>query len=156
LPPLVHYERPNPKIDFESSPFVVNTTRRPWTTEAGRLWAGVSSLGVGGTNAHVVIEEAPARPASGPSRASPLLVLSARTESALEAATSRLVARLREDGAPPLADVAHTLLRGRRRFEHRRTVVAASALEAAELLAARAPRRVFSAYGRSSERPVVF
>jgi phthiocerol/phenolphthiocerol synthesis type-I polyketide synthase E len=156
LPPLVHYERPNPKIDFDSSPFVVNTTRRPWTAETPKLRAGVSSLGVGGTNAHVVIEEAPPAPASGPSRPSQLVVVSGRTETALEAATDRLVARLREDEAPALPDVAHTLLHGRRRFEHRRTVVASSCREAADLLAARDARRVFTAYGRSSERPVVF
>ncbi len=156
LPPLVHYERPNPKIDFESSPFVVNTTLRPWAADGASLRAGVSSLGVGGTNAHVVLEEAPARPSSGESRPGQLLVISARTETALEEATERLARRLREPEAPALADVAHTLLRGRRRFEHRRFVVASSAADAADALAARDPRRVFGAYARSSERPVVF
>jgi acyl transferase domain-containing protein len=156
LPPLVHFEAPNPAIDFESSPFVVNTELRPWSADGAPLRAGVSALGVGGTNAHVVVEEAPARPAPGPSRTSQLLVLSARTETALEEATERLVRRLREPDAPSLADVACTLLRGRRRFEHRRFVVAASGAEAADALAARDPRRVPSAYGRSSERPVVF
>ena len=156
LPPLVHYERPNPKIDFESSPFVVNTTLRPWVADGASLRAGVSSLGVGGTNAHVVLEEAPARPSSGESRPGQLLVVSARTETALEEATERLARRLREPEAPALADVAHTLLRGRRRFEHRRFVVASSAADAADALTARDPRRVFAAYSRSSERPVVF
>jgi acyl transferase domain-containing protein/acyl carrier protein len=156
LPPLVHYERPNPKIDFESSPFAVNTTLRPWSTEGAPLRAGVNSLGVGGTNAHVVLEEAPSRSPSGSSRPSQLLVVSARTETALEEATERLARRLREPDAPGLADAAHTLLGGRRRFEHRRFVVASSAVDAADALTARDPRRVFTTYGRSSERPVVF
>jgi acyl transferase domain-containing protein/acyl carrier protein len=156
LPPLVHYERPNPRIDFDSSPFVVNTRLRPWDTGAAPRRAGVSSLGVGGTNAHVVVEEAAPRPASGPGRPSQLLVLSARTEAALEEATARLAQRLRDADAPPLADVAWTLLGGRRRFEHRRFVVASSAAEAAEALETLDRRRVCTAYGRSSERPVVF
>ena len=156
LPPLVHFEQPNPRIDFESSPFVVNTALRPWPADGGPRRAGVSSLGVGGTNVHVVLEEAPPPTPSGPSRESQLLVLSARTEPALEEATERLALRLREPDAPALADVAHTLMAGRRRFEHRRFVVASSATEAADTLAARDPRRVPSAYGRATERPVVF
>jgi acyl transferase domain-containing protein len=156
LPPLIHFERPNPKIDFESSPFVVNTTLRPWPASGGPRRAGVSSLGVGGTNAHVVLEEAPPPAPSGPGRPCQLLVLSARTEAALDEATDRLVTRLRESETPSFADVAHTLLRGRRRFEHRRFVVASSAADAAEALSGRDPRRVPGGYSRSGERPVVF
>ena len=156
LPPLVHFERPNPKIDFESSPFVVNTALRPWPANGGPRRAGVSSLGVGGTNAHVVLEEAPPPPPSGPGRASQLVVLSGRTEAALDEATERLASRLREQDAPSLADAAFTLLRGRRRFEHRRFVVAGSSADAAAALAARDARRVVTAYGRASERPVAF
>src|SRR4030095_15268275 len=80
LPPLVHYEPAHPRIDFDSSTFGVNTALRPWKADGGPRRAGVSSLGVGGTNAHVVLEEAPAPSPSGESRAHQLLVLSARTE----------------------------------------------------------------------------
>src|SRR5262249_32544504 len=85
--------------------------------------AGVNSLGVGGTNAHVVVEEAPVRAASGPSRAAQVLVLSARTAAALEAATDRLRAHLVADPTITLADVAYTLQVGRRGLEHRRMLV---------------------------------
>src|SRR5262249_58131429 len=79
--------------------------------------------GVGGTNAHVVVEEAPVRTASGPSRAAQVLVLSARTAAALEAATDRLRAHLVANPAINLADVAFTLQVGRRVMEHRRMLV---------------------------------
>ena len=61
LPPSLHYQSPNPKIDFAATPFFVNTALRPWASPGRRL-AGVSSFGIGGTNAHAVIEEAPPPP----------------------------------------------------------------------------------------------
>jgi acyl transferase domain-containing protein/acyl carrier protein len=155
IPPLLHFERPNPKIDFEASPFVVARDLQPWTAD-GPLRAGVSSLGVGGTNAHVVLEEAPARPVSGPTRACQMLVLSARTESALDAATLGLVRHLKERPQDDLGDAAFTLLQGRRRFEHRRVVVAESAARAVSALEALDPKRVLTGYGRSQDRSVVF
>ena len=156
LPPSLHFERPNPKLDFSSSPFVVNSRLQDWTNGAGPRIAGVSALGVGGTNAHVVVQEAPARGASGGSRAAQLLVLSARSESALESATDRLASHLRDHPEQALADVAFTLLAGRKRFEHRRSLVATSAGEAAALLEAREPKRVFTSVSRATERPVAF
>src|SRR5207248_155486 len=78
LPPSLHFEQPNPEIDFASTPFYVNATLQPWAAnEATPRRAGVSSFGIGGTNAHAVLEEAPAPAASGPSRESQLLMLSA-------------------------------------------------------------------------------
>ena len=88
LPPTINFERPNPKIDFENSPFFVNTTLRPWPANGEPRRAGVSSFGFGGTNAHVILEEAPAREAPAPSRSQQVLVLSARTATALEAAAA--------------------------------------------------------------------
>ncbi|HTK86182.1 MAG TPA: polyketide synthase, partial [Nitrospiraceae bacterium] len=77
IPPSLHFTRPNPKLDLENSPFYVNTTLREWTTKPGiPRRAGISSFGTGGTNAHVVLEEAPALPPSGPSRPWQLLALS--------------------------------------------------------------------------------
>ena len=156
LPPLVHFERPNPKIDFDSSPFRVNTKLAEWTTDGAPRRAGVSSLGVGGTNAHVILEEAPSARASGPTRPVQMLVLSARTESALDAATLRLVQHLRTHTDQGLGDVAFTLLGGRRRFEHRRVVVAETGARAADALEGLDPKRVFTAHSRATERPVVF
>jgi acyl transferase domain-containing protein/acyl carrier protein len=141
LPPSLHFESPNPEIDFEHSPFFVNTTLRPWDADGRPRRAGVSSFGLGGTNAHAVLEEAPEPVASGPSRSSQLLLVSAKTPGALEKATSNLVAYLAEHPNTVLADVAHTLQSGRRHFPHRRSVVVRDAQEAVKAFAApdRAP-----------------
>ncbi len=127
LPPSLHCETPNPKIDFAASPFFVNRELRDWPAEDGEpRMAGVSSFGIGGTNAHVVLEEAPEREPSGPARKHQLLVLSAHTGTALDAAAERLAAHLEERPDPlpeELADIAFTLRRGRRELEHRRAVI---------------------------------
>ncbi|HEU4324282.1 MAG TPA: amino acid adenylation domain-containing protein [Roseiflexaceae bacterium] len=142
LPPSLHFERPNPQIDLDSSPFYVNTALRPWTPAAGPRRAGVSSFGIGGTNAHLVLEQPPAPPAQPAARPCQLLVLSARSEAALEAATDRLAAWLGRNPEADLADVASTHQRGRRAFPWRRWCRAATAAEAAQALAARDPGRV--------------
>ena len=136
IPPSLHYTRPNPQIDFASSPFFVNTTLARWTPPAGvPRRAGVSSFGIGGTNAHVVMEQAPAvAPSPAPSRPEQLLVLSARTATALDAAARRLAAHLEQNPEQALADVAWTLQQGRRGFAHRRAVVARTHAEAAQAL----------------------
>src|SRR6185436_19477323 len=88
LPPSLHFERPNPALDLPSTPFYVVDRLAPWPGDGGApRRAGVSSFGIGGTNAHVILEQAPAASPSGPSRPAQLLALSARTETALEAAT---------------------------------------------------------------------
>lgn len=157
IPPSLHFERPNPKIDFGATPFFVNTVLRPWTSPQGPRRAGVSSFGIGGTNAHLVLEEAPPRPERPPAAERPeLLVLSARSQSALEAATDRLIERLGEEAAPPLSDVAFTLQVGRRAFRHRRMVIASTTEDAVAALAARDPNRVLSAATRDERRPVAF
>ncbi|HEX5715840.1 MAG TPA: amino acid adenylation domain-containing protein, partial [Thermoanaerobaculia bacterium] len=154
LPPSLNFERPNPALNLPETPFYVVDRLTPWPDDGSPRRAAVSAFGIGGTNAHVVLEEAPARTPSGPSREAQLLVLSARTETALEAATDNLARHLGEDSH--LADVAYTLHTGRKVFRHRRTVVAASAEEAAALLAARDPKRVLTRAEETSDRPVVF
>ncbi|HEX8275798.1 MAG TPA: beta-ketoacyl synthase N-terminal-like domain-containing protein [Longimicrobiaceae bacterium] len=155
IPPTLHYSAPNPKIDFASSPFFVNTELRPWKTDGHPRRAGVSSFGIGGTNAHVVLEEAPAPEPSEPARPWHLLVLSAKTTTALEAATDRLAAHLRARPEQALADVAWTLQTGRRAWEHRRVLVARDGADAAAALEGRTPQRVVS--GSAPEpRPVAF
>ncbi|RYZ41974.1 MAG: amino acid adenylation domain-containing protein [Myxococcaceae bacterium] len=135
LPPSLHFERPNPEIDFERSPFFVNTALKPWPRGDAPRRAGVSSFGIGGTNAHVVVEEAPAASVS-PRSLRPLHVvtLSARTPSALEAMARDLAAHVEAAPGLALADVAFTRNVGRRAFEHRRAVVAADSTELAERL----------------------
>ena len=126
LPPTLHFESPNPKIDFARSPFVPNATLTAWTAD-GPLRAGVSSFGVGGTNAHVIVEEAPSREASDAAAGAQLLVLSARSPDALRASASRLADHLAAAPETNLADVAYTLAVGRKAFAHRASIVAADA-----------------------------
>ncbi len=134
LPPSLHFERPNPAIRFEESPFFVNTALRPWPVDSGPRRAAVSSFGIGGTNAHVVLEQAPARAERVAAQGPQLLPLSARSPEALRAAAATLAARLTREPVLSLGDVAHTLQRGRRLFGHRRAIVAADAGEAARAL----------------------
>ncbi|HEY4593366.1 MAG TPA: type I polyketide synthase, partial [Thermoanaerobaculia bacterium] len=156
IPPSLHFQEPNPRIDFASSPFFVNAGLRPWTSEGGPRFAGVSSFGIGGTNAHAVLESAPAAVASGDSRPFQLLVLSARSGDALEAATGNLAAHLRRHPAVPLADAAYTLQVGRRLLGHRRVLVARDAADAAAALFSRDPERLLTRPWDGSRRPVVF
>ncbi|MBW3571398.1 MAG: acyltransferase domain-containing protein [Gemmatimonadetes bacterium] len=156
VPPTVHFRAPNPKIDFTSSPFYVSNRVEPWEADGGPRRAAVSSFGIGGTNAHVVLEEAPSARPSRARRDTQLLVLSAKTPSALDAATERLAAHLREHPEQPLADVAWTLQAGRRELGFRRTLVVRAGEDAAALLAARHPERIATAAVEDGHRSVAF
>ena len=145
IPASLGYEKPNPAIDFDGSPFRVNDRLSDWPDTGGPRRAGVNSLGVGGTNAHVVLEEAPApAPAEQSDWPFQLLTLSARSRPALEAQAERLAAHLAAHPEQDLADIAWTLHRGRRAFDHRMVLVAESHEQAATLLAEADPRRVFT------------
>ncbi|MDZ8094722.1 MAG: aminotransferase class III-fold pyridoxal phosphate-dependent enzyme [Nostoc sp. DedQUE05] len=123
IPPSLNFEAPNPKIDLANSPFYVNTKLAEWSEGETLRRAGVSSFGVGGTNAHIVLEEAPQIQSSGFSRPQQLLLLSAKTSQALEAATANLQQHLQYNAEINLADVAYTLQRGRKAFNYRRSIV---------------------------------
>jgi acyl transferase domain-containing protein/NAD(P)-dependent dehydrogenase (short-subunit alcohol dehydrogenase family)/acyl carrier protein/2-polyprenyl-3-methyl-5-hydroxy-6-metoxy-1,4-benzoquinol methylase len=136
IPPSLHFQKPNPEIDFAGSPFYVNTTLRHWPAPAdgGPRRAAVSSFGIGGTNAHVVLEEAPPCRESSHSRSWQLLLLSARNPSALNTATINLADDLRQRSDSELADVAYTLQVGRRHFPYRKAVLCRSMAEAIQAL----------------------
>jgi len=137
LPASLHFHQPNPQIDFAGSPFFVCAEQRPWARQAGRpRCAGVSAFGIGGTNAHVIVQEAPAL-ADGirPSRPLQLLVLSAKSPAALDAAGLNLQAHLQQHPQQNLADVAYTLNRCRQAFRHRRRLVCIDAQDALRQLA---------------------
>ncbi|HID99343.1 MAG TPA: amino acid adenylation domain-containing protein, partial [Thiotrichaceae bacterium] len=157
LPPSLHFEHPNPQIDFANSPFYVNNTRSEWQTLNGTpRRAGVSSFGIGGTNAHLVLEEAPTPQSSSESRSWQLLVLSAKTESALETATANLATYLEHHPEKNLADVAYTLSKGRKAFSHRRLLMAQNTDEASRALHSLDPTSVLTHYQASKDQPVVF
>ena len=156
LPPSVCFTAPNPRIDFDGSPFFVNTRLSEWPANGAPRRAGVSSFGIGGTNAHAVLEEAPAPEPAGSSRPAQLLLLSARTASALDAATARLADHLERHPEIDLADVAYTLQVGRRAFRHRRTLVCRSREEAVRLLRELDPVRVWANEPTAAPGPVAF
>jgi acyl transferase domain-containing protein/thioesterase domain-containing protein/acyl carrier protein len=144
MPPSLGYEAPNPAIDFDGSPFRVNDRLTSWDGRGTPRRAGVNSLGVGGTNAHAILEEAPTRAPSEPSDwPFQILTLSARSKPALDGASKALAAHFRAHPETDLADAAWTLHAGRRQMDRRRVVVAADAEEAAALLEQGNPRRVF-------------
>lgn len=156
IPPSHHFERPNPKLELADSPFFINTNLLEWNQGSRPRRAGVSSFGIGGTNAHVVLEEAPAVAPSGDSRPARLIVLSAKTGAALEAATENLAAHLRRHPEENLADAAYTMQTGRRAFLHRRMVVCRETAEAAEALQTLDPKRVLTRVREPEEAEIVF
>src|SRR5688572_10243765 len=156
LPPSLHFKQPNPEIDFDQSPFYVNSQLSEWKSEASPRRAGVSSFSVGGVNAHVIVEEAPPKEPSGPSRELQLFTLSAKTDSALEAATDNLIAHLRQNPDQSLPDIAYTLQVGRAGFDHRRTLVCRGIDDAITALETREPGRVFDSIQKGGDKGVAF
>jgi len=156
IPPSLHFEKPNPEIDLESSPFFVNTALREWRRGQTPLRAGVSSFGIGGTNAHVIVEEAPDVKPSSPSRPKQLILLSGKTSSALESITTNLVKYLTQHPDLNLADVAYTLQTGRKTLNHRRLVVCGDPQDAATTLEALDSTRVLTSFQEPMTRDIVF
>jgi acyl transferase domain-containing protein/acyl carrier protein len=163
IPPSLHFEQPNPHIDFARSPFYVATRLLPWPAHTPRR-AGVSSFGIGGTNAHVILEEAAPRPPSTTCRRWHVLPISATSPSALSAATFNLAGRFREEAADGcdggeqawLADAGYTLSIGRRAFRHRRVLVSSRLEEALKRLESNDSNAMFTSVSDGSARPVVF
>jgi amino acid adenylation domain-containing protein len=161
IPRTIHFRQANPQLELEKTPFRVVAENTPWPRSALPRRAAVSSFGVGGTNAHLVIEEAPA-PAERPHGAQAgvfLLPLSARSPQALARRGADLASHLLDHPHTPLADVAATLMRGRVALPHRACVVAASTGDAAAMLqrplgavlALSRPRTVFLFPGQGSQ-----
>ena len=156
IPPLLHFKKANPEIDFQNSPFYVNSMLSEWKSNSYLRRAGVSSFGVGGTNAHVILEEAPDVEVSSKSRPWQLLMLSAQTSTALETATQNLANHLKHHPDLNLADVAYTLQNGRKVFNHRRMVVCKDHGDAVSTLETLDPKRVLTSSQEPVNRDVVF
>ncbi len=158
IPPSLNYEAPNPVIDFANSPFYVNATLKSWEQKDGEpRRAAVNSLGVGGTNAFVILEEAPKRaPASEHKRPSHLLTYSAKNRKSLDAYGERLAQHLQAHPELDLADVAYTLFNGREAFEHRRVLACSDREEAIALLQSKDQRRVFTHSADDDKPSMVF
>ena len=156
IPPSLHFTQPNPKIDFVTSPFYVNTNLRDWESKIVPRRAGVSSLGIGGTNAHVIVEEAPESIKSGVSRDWQLLLLSAKSQNALNAMTDNLCAYLEKHPDISLADVSYTLQLGRKPFNFRRALVCNDVADAVAQLKNDNQEQGFTAATETAFRPLVF
>lgn len=157
IPPSLHFEKPNPQIDFANSPFFVNTQLRDWQKTNGTpRRAGVSSLGMGGTNVHVILEEAPETfnrenlQTGGElsERPTHILTLSAKTEPVLQELAKRYVTYLQANPEPQLADIGFTANTGRKHFEQRLAIVATSKTQLQQQLATFSP----SCLGKSKQK----
>ncbi|MBX3622878.1 MAG: amino acid adenylation domain-containing protein [Rhizobacter sp.] len=165
IPATLHFQQPNPQIDFAATPFHVVARNTPWPRGSEPRRAAVSSFGVGGTNAHVIVEEAPVTAAShGDADADArawLLPLSASTPQAALQRAADLAGYLESHPGVPLSAVAHTLMRGRKPMAHRVAVVATDAASASAALrklktavnAWTKPRTVFLMPGQGSQHP---
>ena len=162
MPPSLHFETPNPKIDFDNSPFYVNTGTSPWNSDDGPLRAGVSSFGIGGTNAHIVLEEwnGSGSPDENrtPHRPYQLMLLSAKTQAALDRMTENMVDRLKQKQIPKLPDISYTLQLGRKPFSFRRALVCQDVSEAIESLSDPGSRKVETFFDprEEAESKIVF
>lgn len=150
IPPTLHFQAPNPKLNLPDTPFFVVDKLRPWPRQADApRRAGISSFGVGGTNAHAILEEAPETEPGSSSRPIQIVTLSARSETALQAAAANLAAHFEANPGVDVADVdfadadfadvCHTLRRGRRAFPVRRAFACRSTEEAIRRLKADEP-----------------
>lgn len=156
IPPSLNYEEPNPDLDLENSPFYVNTVLTPWPDTVLPRRAAVSSFGVGGSNAHVVLEEAPAREPGSPSRPWQMLLLSAKTENALQQASRNLGTYLQDHLEESLADIAYTLQVGRSVFNHRRAIICQDHASAVEAIEDPASTRAITLHDAWRDREVAF
>ncbi len=157
LPPSLNFEQPNPKIDFMNSPFYVNTKLSKWETEGFPLRAGVSSFGIGGTNTHIILEEAPEQePSEASKRPFQLVTLSAKTGTALEKITGNLIEFAKKNPDTNLADIAFTLQMGRRNFNHKRIIVCRDTKDLIEKLESMSPKSVLTRFQKPKEQPIVF
>jgi acyl transferase domain-containing protein/acyl-CoA synthetase (AMP-forming)/AMP-acid ligase II/acyl carrier protein/precorrin-6B methylase 2 len=140
IPASLHFERPNPSIDFDNTPFYVNTTLTNWNVPDGmpRL-AGVNSLGIGGSNAHVILEEPPVVDAVINERERPahVLALSGKTEQALWDQVDRYLTHLGEHADANAADVCFTANAGRHHFDYRIAVAGRTVAELRDALSGR-------------------
>jgi amino acid adenylation domain-containing protein len=149
IPPTINFEIPNPQIDFINSPFYVNTRLQSWQNEGYPMRAGISSFGIGGTNAHVILEEWPIAQGTGispsfPSRNFQLILLSAKTRAAQEGMTQNLGNYLKKNPDINLADVAYTLQVGRKPFQYRTMFVCSSVEEAVDIITSGEEEKIHS------------
>jgi amino acid adenylation domain-containing protein len=155
MPPTLNFTTPNPSLSLAASPFAVNAALRPWPAGLPRR-AAVNSFGMGGTNAHMILEEAPEATPTAYDRAFHVLPISARTADRLRESEQRLADHLTRHPEVDLADVAYTLAVGREAFSHRRVVIARDAADAVGTLTSRETSESWREHQRLRDVPVAF
>ena len=159
LPPSLHYQTANPGIDFKCSPFYVNRQLQAWGEANDVLRAGISSFGIGGTNAHIILEQAPARPLAARANAEPLacvLPISAQSPEALDFATQELAIHIARNPNMRLEDIAFTLQVGRGAKPHRRMVCCRTREEAVHAMTGKEGSRPATFHPLIEDRPLFF
>src|SRR5690606_2722010 len=156
IPASLHYKKPNGRFDIANSPFYVVAESRPWPRGATPRRAGINSLGVGGTNAHAIVEEAPLRPVQPREDCWRLFPFSARNAAALDGLAEKWRAFVTSPEMPDLADAAFTLRHGRREFTARRASAANAADGLNAALWGEAPSHVASGVAEKGAVEVVF
>ncbi|KMQ51460.1 multi-domain non-ribosomal peptide synthetase [Chitinispirillum alkaliphilum] len=156
IPPSINYEKPNPAISFESSPFIVNTQLTDWNGTDHPRRAGVGAMGVGGSNAYVILEEPPRLPSAEPDRKPSLFIWSAKNDSSLKSLSEKFVRFCTEKPDINSSDIAYTLQIGRNTFTHRQFYVGVGTDELAEALNATASTQVSRAVHKGEDPSVVF
>ncbi len=156
IPPSLHCDQSNPVLSLSRTPFYVNSKAESWPEDGSPRRAAVNSFGIGGTNVHVVIEQAPAREPSGDSRSDQLIVLSAKTPTALDEASRQLANHLETTPSTSLPDAAYTLAIGRRSLEYRKVVLGESRSDIIQALRGNRPNQVATAWDDGESRTLTF
>jgi acyl transferase domain-containing protein/acyl carrier protein len=159
IPPNLHYNRHNSKIDFKNSPFFVNSKNHKWKRKKYPFRAGVSSFGIGGTNAHIILQEAPDINRAndhGLEREYKIISLSAKTKLSLDNMTNNFLKFIKQNSNLNLSDIAYTLHLGRERFSKRRFLVCKDIKEACAKLVSQDQAEVQTFFSNCAERRPIF
>jgi amino acid adenylation domain-containing protein len=160
IPPSLHFKSPNPAIDFKNSPFYVNAALAEWNTNGSKRRAGVSAFGIGGTNVHVIVEEAPQKSNKKSHRHSDrhfhLIPLSARTDGALDRMAENLQDHIVKHPKLDMEAAAYTLQMGRSEFSNRSAFVCGGADDAIDILSGQSPEKMFRFNASPQPPSIVF
>lgn len=156
IPPSINYNEPNEKLNIESSPFYINNKLSEWPNNFEKRRAGVSSFGIGGTNVHVVLEQAPEQISSESKQPWFILPLSSKTEIALNKSSNNLFNFLKKNSHLNIADIAYTLQTGRKNFDYKQFIICKDTEDAINVLENNNHKQIFNGVTEIQNPPVVF
>jgi len=156
MPPSLNFTKANPNIDFENSPFYVNTKLKKWEDDSNPIRAGVSAFGVGGANAHIILEEALVDKKFDQGRKHKLVVISAQSSQALENLSHKLAEHMEKYDEISIGDAVYTLSIGRKKFNHRKMFVCSSRIEMVNRLRADNDSVVKTYHDSDREKNIIF